>query len=186
MTATNLSVAQAYMDYLWSRRNLYFLEILVAESCAVRDSLFGESTQRDHVKAQVCEMHQAFPDLAYTIDEIIADAGDQLALRWSARGTHRGSLIGIPATERAISISGVLLLRFAEDKLVAITSLWQPYTMLQQLGLVPGAYVVPAHVPPVEARAPVAPIEARTPIARVAIVKVRAPVVDIDAQWDTP
>jgi len=178
MTVTNLSVAQAYLDYLWSRENFYFLDLLVAPTCKVRDSLFGESTESGHVRAQVTEMHQGFPDLAYTIDEIIADAGDQLALRWSARGTHRGSLIGIPATERAIEISGVLLLRFAEDKMTSITSLWEPYTMLQQLGLVPGAYEVRPPVRPVETRPPAPkaaspdPKPAGTRIARVPPIKV--------------
>lgn len=171
MSSNNLIVAQAYLDHLWSRRNLYFVDLLVAQNCKLSDPLFGEGAGHDHIKAQVCDMHQGFPDLAYTIAEVIANVGDQLALRWSARGIHRGSLMGIPATERAIAISGVLLLRLEKTKLIAITCLWEPYTMLQQLGLVPGAY---------EIQAPVRTVEARIAAPRAA----RAPVVDVDAQWD--
>lgn len=189
LTSSNLSVAEAYLDYLWSRGNLHFLELLVAPDCKVRDSLFGESTDSEHVKAQVCEMHQAFPDLAYTIEEVIANAGNQLALRWSARGTHRGSLLGIPPTQRAFALSGILLMRFAEARLIAITSLWEPCSMLGQLGLVPGTHKLGALPQPIESGAPIA----RVAIARVDVSAVllkermsraRAPVVDVDAQWD--
>lgn len=189
MTCRNLSVAQAYLDYLWSRRNLYFVELLVAPDCRVRDSLFGESTESEHVKAQVCEMHQGFPDLAYTIEEVIANAGGQLALRWSARGTHRGSLLGIPPTQRAFAISGILLLRFAEDRLSAITSLWEPLRMLEQLGLVPGSHEVDAPARSVESgiqntKAPSEHADVAGVLLQECMSAASAPVVDLDAQWD--
>lgn len=184
MTPSNLSIAQAYLDYLWSRRNLYFLELLVAPDCMVRDSLFGDSAESEHVEAQVCEMHEAFPDLAYSLEEVIADAGNQLALRWSARGTHRGPLLGIPATHRAISLAGVLLLRFAEARLIAITSLWEPYSMFQQLGLVPGAHQgsALARIRLTKAASPRVDVAAVLLQERMSAKK--APAVDVDGQWD--
>jgi steroid delta-isomerase-like uncharacterized protein len=183
LTSSNLSIAEAYLDYLWSRRNLYFLELLVAPDCKVRDSLFGESTEAEHVKMQICEMHEGFPDIAYTLEDVIANAGSQLAVRWSARGTHHGALLGIPATKRAVALSGVLLMRFAEARLTAITSVWEPCSMFQQLGLVQGS----------TKGSPLARIQltkAASPYTGVApglLQKRRsttsAPSADVDAQW---
>ena len=42
-----------------------------------------------------------FPDLRAHIDDVVA-AGDQVALRLTFRGTHRGEFLGIPATGRTI------------------------------------------------------------------------------------
>jgi steroid delta-isomerase-like uncharacterized protein len=170
-TTSHLTVARAYLDCLSSPRGLDVFELLV-DDCKVRDSLFGESNEHEQVRAHVCEMQASFPDLAYTIDEVLADAGDQLALRWSASGTHRGPLMGIPATQRAISISGILLLRFAKTQLSAITSLWEPLSMLQQLALVPEP--VPGSEPSPNACC----VEA--------LAKECMPAqVDVDAAWDT-
>jgi len=192
MGSSNLIVAHAYLDHLWSRRNLYFIELLVAEDSRLIDPLFGEGTGQDHVRAQVGEMHQGFPDLAYNLDDVMANRGDQIAVRWSARGTHLGSLIGIPATARAMTISGLLLLRLANNRLISITSMWEPFHMLQQLGLVPGTDQVAPPVRSAEVRVH-APSAAFAPThvdaellqgAQECVTAASAPGVDIDAQWD--
>lgn len=188
MEPNNLGLAEAYLDYLWSRRNLYFVEVLMAKDCKLRDSLFGESTASEHVKAQVCEMHQGFPDIAYTLDGVIVNAGNQLALRWSAHGTHRGQLLGIPATRRAISLSGMLLLRFAEARMIAITSLWDPYCMFHQLGLVAAAHDVGALARSVASGVRITTANGHEQLVAGLLQERMSPtrplVVDVDAQWD--
>ena len=43
----------------------------------------------------------AFPDLHARIDDVVA-AGDEVAVRLTFRGTHKGDYLGLPATGRAI------------------------------------------------------------------------------------
>jgi predicted ester cyclase len=46
----------------------------------------------------------AFPDLKITIDALIAE-GDKVCARATTRGTHEGTLFGIPATGKAVTMT---------------------------------------------------------------------------------
>lgn len=86
------------------------------------------------VRAFVSIYRTAFPDIRLEIAQIVADDA-YVAFRWSASGTHRGNLFGIPPTERAISITGHTLHRI-EDRLLK-ESWVQTDTigLLRQLGI---------------------------------------------------
>lgn len=78
----------------------------------------------------------AFPDVQFTIDDQVAE-GDRVVTRWTATGTNNGSLMGMPATGKAVTISGIGVDRFVGGK---IAETWPSYDllgMLQQLGFVP-------------------------------------------------
>ena len=56
-------------------------------------------------RAVVGGLHTAFPDIHYTIDEVVGEE-DRVAIRWHWAGTHRGTFRGIPATGKAVSTTG--------------------------------------------------------------------------------
>ena len=60
---------------------------------------------------------RAFPDLHAHIDDLVA-AGDEVALRLTFRGTHKGEYLGIPATGRTIEYVSHEFYRIA-DGLIA-------------------------------------------------------------------
>lgn len=61
--------------------------------------------------------HDAFPDLHITLDDVVA-AGDEVAARWTATGTHRGELAGIPATGMAVRWAGIDIYRLDRGRVV--------------------------------------------------------------------
>jgi steroid delta-isomerase-like uncharacterized protein len=61
--------------------------------------------------------HKAFPDLHITLDDVIA-AGDRVAARWTATGTHLGELVGIPATGRSVRWGGIDVYRLDDGLIV--------------------------------------------------------------------
>ena len=48
----------------------------------------------------------AFPDLRVEVEEIIAQ-DDQVAVRWSATGTHRGDHLGCPPCGEPVTFRGL-------------------------------------------------------------------------------
>ena len=76
----------------------------------------------------------AFPDLRLTIEDQIV-AGEKVATRWTAEGTHGGHLGPVPATGRHIQVSGLILDRVVDGKVVERWEMWDQMAMLQQLGL---------------------------------------------------
>jgi steroid delta-isomerase-like uncharacterized protein len=66
-----------------------------------------------------------FPDLTVTVEDIVA-AGDRVAVRATARGTHSADLIGVPATGRAVEYRAFEIHRL-EDGRIAQTWHVQDY-----------------------------------------------------------
>jgi steroid delta-isomerase-like uncharacterized protein len=91
---------------------------------------------RDGLGRAVTNYLKAFPDLHLAVDELVAD-GEQVVLLWSARGTHRGALMGIPPTRRNVDVRGVWVLALREDQIHRSTSVWDVAGMLRGIGLLP-------------------------------------------------
>lgn len=63
--------------------------------------------------------------------------GQTVAVEWTLAGTHRGRLLGIPATGKPICFTGVSLIRFQAGLAVADTRIWDVAGLLRQIGLLP-------------------------------------------------
>lgn len=68
-------------------------------------------------KTFVPVLRAAFPDLQYTVDLDVAE-GDKVVQRVTARGTHQGDFMGIPATGKQVMWTETHILRFADGKIV--------------------------------------------------------------------
>ncbi len=86
-------------------------------------------------KASIVSTRSAFPDLVTTIDDIVIE-GDRAAIRWHSTGTHRNSLLGVPATKRRVEVSGATFARFESDRIVEEHVTWDPRALLAALGVI--------------------------------------------------
>ena len=78
----------------------------------------------------------AFPDLRVTVEDMVAE-GDEVATRWSFRGTHQGELMGIPATGKQVEASGITIHRVSGGKIVEGWTILDNLGMMRQLGIIP-------------------------------------------------
>ena len=62
-------------------------------------------------------LHNGFPDFAYSIEELIA-VENRVISRFILRGTHEGEFQGIPATGNKVEISGIMMTRIEDGKIV--------------------------------------------------------------------
>jgi steroid delta-isomerase-like uncharacterized protein len=77
-----------------------------------------------------------FPDVRWTLEEIIAE-GDQVAARFTMRGTHRGTFFGVPPTEKTIEVQAMNFYRLADGRFVEERGQPDLLGLLQQIGAVP-------------------------------------------------
>ncbi len=84
----------------------------------------------------VSALRQAFPDIHYTVDEILAE-GDRVAIRWTWKGTHRGAFQGFPASHREITNAGVATFQLRDGKIVRGWQQTDRLGFLQEIGVVP-------------------------------------------------
>lgn len=87
-------------------------------------------------KAVILGLQTAFPDLHYTLDDVLAE-GDQVAVRWHWTGTHKGAFRAFPATGKAVSNTGAGLFRLKDGKVVAAILETDRLGFLEQIGAVP-------------------------------------------------
>jgi steroid delta-isomerase-like uncharacterized protein len=93
---------------------------------------------RDSYVAIVAANQVAFPDLLWTVEDMVAD-GDTVAVRYTMTGTHRGDFAGVPPTGKAVAAQSMAFYRLADGKIVEERAQLDMLSVLQQLGAVPAA-----------------------------------------------
>jgi steroid delta-isomerase-like uncharacterized protein len=109
-----------------------YADDFVGVDVAEREPQRGPSSMRASYEQYV----QAFPDLVLTLHETIVQ-DDRVAVVWTVRGTHNGSILRIPATARAVEVRGMSAFTVRDGKFVAATSIWDLAGLLRSLGLLP-------------------------------------------------
>ena len=91
----------------------------------------------DELKMFIRALREGFPDLQCPIEDVVAES-DRVAGRLSLRGTHTGTLLGIPPTGKSVEVGVMVIARFDDrGKWVEDWANWDQLGMLQQLGVVP-------------------------------------------------
>lgn len=78
----------------------------------------------------------AFPDAKVTIEREIAE-GDYVVQYLSTTGTHSGPFGPVPATGKKATVTGVIISKFENGKVVETWSLWDLLSLMKQIGIVP-------------------------------------------------
>jgi predicted ester cyclase len=84
------------------------------------------------VERFVSQFLSSFPDLQHTVEGMIAE-GDQVAVRFSAHGTHSGTWLRFATTGKSIQYTGVTLARVAGDKIIEHHTWWDKAALIEQL-----------------------------------------------------
>jgi predicted dinucleotide-binding enzyme/predicted ester cyclase len=88
---------------------------------------------RERFEIQLKKFRSAFSDFHCDIDEVVDD-GSHVAVRWTWRGIHTGTLLGIAPTQRKVAFSETHLLRISGGRIVEDHVSANLLDLLQQLG----------------------------------------------------
>ena len=95
------------------------------------------SSDFEMVKMLIAGFHAGFPDGHTKILNIVAE-GDMVTVHSLYTATNKGEFMGMPATNKVVSIEQVDVMRFdASGKGVEHWSVMDQLTMMQQLGVIP-------------------------------------------------
>ena len=108
----NKQAARRFYQEVINGRNLDALdELLVPDGV---DHTFG-SQSAEQAKQFFAMVHQAFPDLHAEVHDVIAE-GDLVAVRSTYTSTRQGEFLGIPATGKQTTTSGVEFFRMQDGR----------------------------------------------------------------------
>ncbi len=97
----------------------------------------GQGPGLDGLEETLRRIRAAFPDSKWAVEEQIAE-GHSVVTRFVWSGTHRGEFLGVPATQRPIRVWGIVIDRFAGEKIATTRILMDTIGLMQQLGAIPG------------------------------------------------
>jgi predicted ester cyclase len=118
LASKNKALTRRVYEEMWNRANP-----------AVAKEIFANP---EGVERFVNQFLLSFPDLQHTVEGMIAE-GDQVAVRFSARGTHSGPWLRFSPTGRSIHYTGVTLARIMGDKIIEHDTWWDKAALIEQL-----------------------------------------------------
>jgi predicted ester cyclase len=89
-------------------------------------------------RERAARLRAAFPDAVATLEDIVAD-GDRVAYRLTIRGTHRGLFLGIPPSQKLVTVSFTAIVRIEDGKRAEEWGGLDQMDLLHQLGAVVSA-----------------------------------------------
>jgi steroid delta-isomerase-like uncharacterized protein len=81
-------------------------------------------------------MRIGFPDIQWTLDEMIAE-GDRVAARFTMRGTHQGTFFGVPPTGKKIAVTAMNFYRLSGGQFIEERGQPDLLALMQQIGAIP-------------------------------------------------
>jgi steroid delta-isomerase-like uncharacterized protein len=138
-TEANKEVVLRYYEEVLNKGDLDALDELAVADYEEHNPLPGQGAGRDGVRDRVSMLVRGFAP-RFTIEDVIAE-GDEVVVRWTNTGVHGGEFMGIPPTERTVSIAGIDIHRLQDGKMAEHWDVVDLLSMLVQLGVVtlPGA-----------------------------------------------
>ena len=131
----NKELIGRYFEGWANRGDTAVADELIATNLTLRNPPAVINSLEDYKKG-MAGFHKAFPDLRFTIEDLIAE-GDEMAVRWTMRGTHLGEYQGRPPSGKAVTVTGVSVFRMANGKIQEINVHMDRLGMMEQLGWLP-------------------------------------------------
>jgi steroid delta-isomerase-like uncharacterized protein len=133
----NAATYRRWFDEGCSHGNLDLVEELYSPEYVSHSLPPNLPPTRDGLKSFIGALREGIPDLDCPIDHVVAE-GDRVAGMFSLRGTHAGSLLGVPPSGKTVNVGVMVIARFDEDgRWIEDWNCWDQLGLLQQLGAVP-------------------------------------------------
>jgi steroid delta-isomerase-like uncharacterized protein len=113
------------------------IDEVVAPDALISTPLPIEATGAELLKEVFGRLHQAFPDLHITIEDLIAE-GDKVVARDTVTGAHQGEYMALPPTGKSVTYNEIFIVRFADGRIAETWGVVDVLSQLRQLGAIPG------------------------------------------------
>jgi len=132
----NIATVGRFIEEVINQGRLDAANELVEEDFIELDPLPGQRQGREGLKEVIAMMRAGFPNLHWVVDETVA-AGDKVVSRFTWTGTHQGVFLGVPATNKEVTVRGVVIDRLNAGKMADSRILMDTLGLMRQLGVIP-------------------------------------------------
>jgi steroid delta-isomerase-like uncharacterized protein len=132
----NKEIAARMHEEVVNQKKLSALDDYVAADVVWHDPPPGLAPGMEGFKQFFPMLYAAFPDWHATIEDVIAE-GDKVVHRIKGGGTHKDEWMGIAATGKQVTTTGILIYHIDNGKIVKEWLQYDVLGVMQQLGAIP-------------------------------------------------
>ncbi len=133
----NKKTVSAFIDALFTRGDLGAVDDYLADDFVNHDPPLGATADREGMRGAGAMLRAAFPDWHSEVDLLVGE-GDLVVERFTAAGTQKDEIFGVPASGRTISLPGINVFRVRDGRIVERWGRLDELGFMRQLGLVDG------------------------------------------------
>jgi steroid delta-isomerase-like uncharacterized protein len=134
----NKSIVRRWVEEGWNKRNTALIDELFTPNFYQHETGPESVNSRETLKPFVAGYLSAFPDLQFTIEDLIAE-GDKVVWRFQATGNNTGPFMGGPVTGKSITVTGTITFRLENSRMAEAWLNLDVLGLLQQVGIIPVA-----------------------------------------------
>lgn len=129
------NVVRQFIEEVLNQGNIDASEKYFWEDMVEQVPLPGQGPGLVGLKDMLRGLRAAFPDMHWIVQEQISE-GDRVLSRFEWTGTHRGTFLGVSATERTVAVWGMVIDRFEGSRIKDTRIIMDTLGLLMQLGVV--------------------------------------------------
>ena len=134
-TEQNKNTVTACIDAVFTKGDVGAVDEYLAEDFVNHDPPMGVPADREGMRQAAAMFRAGFPDWHSDTGILVAD-GDLVVEQFTASGTHRGEIFGVPPSDRAVSMPGINIWRLRDGRIVERWGRLDELGLMRQLGLV--------------------------------------------------
>ena len=132
----NKSIVHRWIEEGWNKGNLAIVDQVYAPNFVQHEPPPETVNSSEALKQYVGAYLTAIPDLNLSIEDLVAE-GDKVVWRFKSIGHQKGPFMGIPATGKSATITGIVIFRLENSRIAEAWVNIDALGLLQQLGVIP-------------------------------------------------
>jgi steroid delta-isomerase-like uncharacterized protein len=134
MSTESVTFVKTWFEEVWNKGRLSAIDEMLADGAVMHG--LGEAgsdvSGPAGFKPFVERLRGAFSDIDVNVEETI-EQGDLIASRWVATMRHTGDDLGVAATGRDVTVTGMSIARLQDGKMVEGWNNWDMLSLMQQI-----------------------------------------------------
>jgi steroid delta-isomerase-like uncharacterized protein len=138
MSDENKALARRWFEEVWNKGRSEAIDELLDANVIAHG--LGNDGKELRGPAGFKAFHEkfigAFPDIRIEVEELVAER-DLVAIRFSGAASHQGDHLGVAATHKPVTFTGMSFIRCKNGKIVEGWNNFDVMGLMQQIGAVP-------------------------------------------------
>jgi steroid delta-isomerase-like uncharacterized protein len=138
MTTTddNKAIIRRFVEEIFTRGDKAAVDELVADDFVAHTWPSASGNAKQDLKGAIDRVGQGLADVAFTVDDLIAE-GDRVAARLTSAATQVGEFMNLPPSDKRYSIEEIHWFRLRDGKVVEHWHQMDQMGLMRQLGAMP-------------------------------------------------